>query len=136
MREACEVCIYQPWERTAAFAEGEECREKSEGAKNSTSWELSDLGMHLTQVNLRPERPRARTGLAVAGVERADHAPSPPMPAGCHATIFSSDIEHIVRYLDWIFGCSDDDERLSALRHYYQYGRRVFEDWRPANTQI
>ena len=65
-----------------------------------------------------------------------DHPPWPhPVAAGHHATIFSSDVEHIVHYADQLCGCADDDERLSALRYYYHHGRRLFEDWQPARQR-
>ena len=65
-----------------------------------------------------------------------DHPDWPhPIAEGYDARVFSSDVEHIVRYADQLCGCADDDERLSALRFYCHHGRRVFEDWRPARQR-
>jgi hypothetical protein len=61
-----------------------------------------------------------------------DHPIQPhPIAAGCHATVLSSDIEHIVNYADELSKSTDDEVRLDALRYYYDHGRRVSEHWRP-----
>lgn len=39
---ACEACVYEALERTSARAEGEDGRQKVEGSKNTSSWDLSD----------------------------------------------------------------------------------------------
>lgn len=54
-----------------------------------------------------------------------------PIAAGYQATVFSSDVEHIVNYADKLSGSVDDEVRLDALRYYFHNGHRVFEDWRP-----
>jgi len=65
-----------------------------------------------------------------------DHPIQPhPIAAGYHTSTLSSDIEHIVHYVDQLCGHVDDNERLSALQFYYHHGRRVFEDWRPAEDR-
>jgi hypothetical protein len=66
-----------------------------------------------------------------------DHPVQPhPVAAGYESTTFSSDIEHIVHHADRLCRCTADEERLSALRFYYNHGRRVFEDWLPAKERV
>jgi hypothetical protein len=65
-----------------------------------------------------------------------DHPIQPHAPAaGYHATIFSSDIEHIVKYADQLSKSTDDDVRLDALRYYCDHGHLVFEDWQPPRPE-
>jgi hypothetical protein len=58
-----------------------------------------------------------------------------PIAPGHHATILSSDIEHIVNYADSFSKSTDDSVRLDALRYYYHHGHLVFEDWRPPRQE-
>jgi hypothetical protein len=68
--------------------------------------------------------------------DEPDHPIQPhPIEAGYHATIFSSDIEHIVKYADKLSKSTDDGLRLDALRYYYQHGHLVFEGWRPPHHE-
>jgi hypothetical protein len=58
-----------------------------------------------------------------------------PIVPGYHATILSSDIEHIVNYADTLSESTDDNVRLDALRYYYHHGRLVFENWHPPQQE-
>ena len=61
-----------------------------------------------------------------------DHAPLPQTRTGYYTSVFSSDIEHIVNYVDKVSMTTDDEVRLDALRYYYHHGGLVFDNWKPS----